>query len=129
MDSVFVGRELQGTATSRMQVRKCRRAQPQLGHLCTPPGPELQFSFDGDRHLTPWLTIIGKHAPVPPFVEVELVRTGNTIKSGGCPQQRPGRASTHHDRQATGHRSLAVPHSCTGFCKHAKLHAPRGPAV
>ncbi|KAL4426500.1 hypothetical protein ABPG77_008358 [Micractinium sp. CCAP 211/92] len=42
---------------------------------------KVQFSFDGDRHVTPWLTIIGKHAPLPPFVEVELVRTGNTIKS------------------------------------------------
>ncbi|KAL4458504.1 hypothetical protein ABPG75_013369 [Micractinium tetrahymenae] len=42
---------------------------------------KVQFSFDGDRHLTPWLSIIGKHAPSPPYVEVELVRTGNTIKS------------------------------------------------
>ncbi len=52
--------------------------------LALPVAPALQFSFDGDRHVTPWLTIIGKHAPLPPFVEVELVRTGNTIKSGGC---------------------------------------------
>lgn len=47
----------------------------------------MQLSFDGDRHLTPWLSIIGKRAANPPYVEVELTRSGNTITSGaarGC---------------------------------------------
>lgn len=48
-----------------------------------PPAPmQVQFSFDGDRHLTHWLTIIGKHAAQPPYIEVELVRSGDTLKSG-----------------------------------------------
>ncbi|PSC71398.1 ATP-dependent helicase deoxyribonuclease subunit B [Micractinium conductrix] len=42
---------------------------------------KLQLSFDGDSHVTPWLAIIGKHAASPPYVEVELVRTGSEIKS------------------------------------------------
>ncbi|KAI7841961.1 hypothetical protein COHA_004488 [Chlorella ohadii] len=42
---------------------------------------KVQFSFDGDRHLTPWLSIIGKRAASPPYVEVELTRSGNTITS------------------------------------------------
>jgi hypothetical protein len=43
---------------------------------------KLQLSFDGDSHLTPWLPIIGKRAASPPYVEVELVRSGDAIKSG-----------------------------------------------
>ena len=35
---------------------------------------KLVLSFDGDRHITPWLTLIGKQAPDAPLVDVELVR-------------------------------------------------------
>ncbi len=40
------------------------------------PGDEykLALAFDGDRFLTPWLTLLGKHAPEVPLVDVELVR-------------------------------------------------------
>ena len=40
------------------------------------PGDEykLSLAFDGDRLLTPWLTLMGKHAPEVPLVDVELVR-------------------------------------------------------
>ncbi|EFN54175.1 hypothetical protein CHLNCDRAFT_17489, partial [Chlorella variabilis] len=40
---------------------------------------KVQFSFDGDRHLTPWLPVIGKRAASPPYVEVELTRSGDSI--------------------------------------------------
>lgn len=43
---------------------------------------KLQLSFDGDRHLTPWLPIIGKRAASPPYVEVVLTRSGSSIVSG-----------------------------------------------
>ncbi|KAL4859320.1 hypothetical protein ACK3TF_001057 [Chlorella vulgaris] len=42
---------------------------------------KLQLSFDGDRHLTPWLPIIGKRAASPPYVEVVLTRSGSSIVS------------------------------------------------
>uniref|UniRef100_A0A7S0X0S9 Transmembrane 9 superfamily member n=1 Tax=Chlamydomonas leiostraca TaxID=1034604 RepID=A0A7S0X0S9_9CHLO len=40
---------------------------------------KLQLSFDGDRHLTPWLKVIGKGAPPVPVVEVELRRSGEEL--------------------------------------------------
>ena len=51
---------------------------------------KLQLSFDGDSHLTPWLPIIGKRAASPPYVEVELVRSGDAIKSGAGRQAGGG---------------------------------------
>lgn len=45
---------------------------------------KVQFSFDGDRHLTPWLPVIGKRAASPPYVEVELTRSGDSIVAGGA---------------------------------------------
>lgn len=74
----------------------CTQGQPRHAYQSRRPRPAHarapQFSFDGDRHLTPWLSIIGKHAPLPPYVEVELVRTGNTIKSG---RRMPGPSRLH----------------------------------
>jgi hypothetical protein len=43
---------------------------------------KVQFSFDGDRHITPWLPIIGRKAAAPPYVEVELTRSGASITAG-----------------------------------------------
>ncbi|GFH18186.1 COX2_CUA domain-containing protein, partial [Haematococcus lacustris] len=40
---------------------------------------KLQLSFDGDRQLTPWLTIMGKGAPSVPVVEVVLRSSGSEL--------------------------------------------------
>ncbi|GAB4821900.1 hypothetical protein N2152v2_008946 [Parachlorella kessleri] len=45
---------------------------------------KIQFSFDGERLLTPWLLIIGKWAQQPPYVEVDLLRSGDQLKSVGA---------------------------------------------
>eukprot|EP00887_Chlorella_sp_A99_P006341 scaffold3.g6341.t1 len=42
---------------------------------------KIQFSFEGERHITPWLHIIGKVAPDMPYVEVALVRSGDALRS------------------------------------------------
>ncbi|MEW5302798.1 MAG: hypothetical protein WDW36_005545 [Sanguina aurantia] len=40
---------------------------------------KLQLSFDGDRHMTHWLSVIGKRAPEVPLVEVVLRRSGSEL--------------------------------------------------
>ena len=35
----------------------------------------------GDRHVTPWYTMIGKRAPRVPYLELEFVRSGDQIVS------------------------------------------------
>jgi len=52
--------------------------QPQLV-LTDKDDYKIQLSFDGDRHVTPWLTIIGKYAPTVPILEVELRRSGDEL--------------------------------------------------
>lgn len=39
----------------------------------------IQLSFDGDRILTPWLTIIGKNVDGMPLLEVQLRRAGDEL--------------------------------------------------
>mmetsp|Transcript_29464 Transcript_29464/g.83099 ORF Transcript_29464/g.83099 Transcript_29464/m.83099 type:complete len:241 (-) Transcript_29464:66-788(-) len=41
---------------------------------------KLALSFDGDRHHTAWLTIIGRKWKGVPFIEVELVRSGAELR-------------------------------------------------
>eukprot|EP00891_Asterochloris_glomerata_P007610 jgi/Astpho2/7610/e_gw1.00115.120.1_t len=43
-----------------------------FGGLSTVDKYKVSFSFDGERLVTPWLTLIGKHAPAVPMLEVEL---------------------------------------------------------
>ncbi|KAG2430751.1 hypothetical protein HYH02_013590 [Chlamydomonas schloesseri] len=40
---------------------------------------KLQFSFDGDRHLTPWLPLLGEGAPAVPLIIVTLRRSGEEL--------------------------------------------------
>ncbi|KXZ55020.1 hypothetical protein GPECTOR_3g182 [Gonium pectorale] len=40
---------------------------------------KLQFSFDGDRHLTPWVPLLGEGAPAVPLVVVTLRRSGEEL--------------------------------------------------
>ncbi|KAG2496464.1 hypothetical protein HYH03_005291 [Edaphochlamys debaryana] len=40
---------------------------------------KLQLSFDGDRHLTPWVALLGEDAPTVPLVEVTLRRSGEEL--------------------------------------------------
>lgn len=49
----------------------------------------------GDRHVTPWLTIMGKSAPAVPVVEVLLRRAGDEV--GG----RPGRGAARDGGHVT----------------------------
>lgn len=44
----------------------------------------LQLSFDGDRVLTPWLTVMGKHVDGMPLVEVTLRRAGDELKGAAA---------------------------------------------
>eukprot|EP00878_Enallax_costatus_P028335 GHUV01030598.1.p1 GENE.GHUV01030598.1~~GHUV01030598.1.p1 ORF type:complete len:223 (+),score=25.62 GHUV01030598.1:877-1545(+) len=39
----------------------------------------IQLSFDGDRILTPWLTVIGKNVEGMPLLEVQLRRAGDEL--------------------------------------------------
>jgi hypothetical protein len=59
------------------------------------PGDEykLALAFDGDRFLTPWLTVMGKRAPHVPLIEVELVRTARAV-CARCGLRRAGRVAT-----------------------------------
>ncbi|WIA28912.1 hypothetical protein OEZ86_011436 [Tetradesmus obliquus] len=40
----------------------------------------IQLSFDGDRVLTPWLTVLGKGVEGMPLLEVQLRRAGDELK-------------------------------------------------
>lgn len=42
---------------------------------------KMQLSFDGEQHITPWLQLIGRGAPSAPYVEVNLVRSGDALRS------------------------------------------------
>lgn len=54
---------------------------------------KVQLSMDGERLLTPWLLIIGRRAAQPPYVEVELLRSGDTIKSVSAKVRRSCRGT------------------------------------
>eukprot|EP00879_Flechtneria_rotunda_P011686 GHRR01012207.1.p1 GENE.GHRR01012207.1~~GHRR01012207.1.p1 ORF type:complete len:208 (+),score=60.05 GHRR01012207.1:512-1135(+) len=41
---------------------------------------KIQLSFDGDRILTPWLTVLGPRIEGMPLVEVQLRRAGDELK-------------------------------------------------
>lgn len=47
----------------------------------SPDNYKLQLSFDGDRVITPWLQIIGRHAPEAPSLVIDLVRSGDALVS------------------------------------------------
>jgi hypothetical protein len=55
------------------------------------PGTWTSALPAGERFLTPWLLIIGSRAPQPPYVEVDLLRSGNEIKSVGAQVRGVGR--------------------------------------
>eukprot|EP00775_Hariotina_reticulata_P005645 gene5645-5884_t len=40
----------------------------------------IQLAFDGDRILTPWLTVLGKNVEGMPLVEVELRKAGDELR-------------------------------------------------
>lgn len=42
---------------------------------------KLQFTFDHDRFVTPWLAILGRRAPSVPMLEVHLTRAGEELIS------------------------------------------------
>ena len=54
--------------------RRCWCATP-MGFLCRCCPP-----FTGERHITPWLHILGKVVPSPPYVEVALLRSGDSLR-------------------------------------------------
>ncbi|KDD73515.1 hypothetical protein H632_c2099p0, partial [Helicosporidium sp. ATCC 50920] len=51
--------------------------------LASPPSPlpelKIQFSVDGDRLITPWITVLGRGAPLPPAVDLLLVAQGGEV--------------------------------------------------
>lgn len=42
---------------------------------------KLSLAFDGERIVTPWLTLIGRRAPEHPMVDVELTHTGQELRA------------------------------------------------
>ncbi|KAK9905559.1 hypothetical protein WJX75_002113 [Coccomyxa subellipsoidea] len=42
---------------------------------------KIQFTYDGDRLVTPWLKIIGKGAPNPPMLHIHLKRSSDSLTS------------------------------------------------
>lgn len=42
---------------------------------------KIQFTYDGDRLVTPWLKIIGKGAPTPPLLHIHFTRSSDSLRS------------------------------------------------
>jgi hypothetical protein len=78
------------------------------------PGDEykLALSFDGDRFLTPWLTVLGKRAPQVPLIEVDLVRP--RTRACRCPLQC---AKGARRRRCVRHCSVADARAAWGFAR------------
>lgn len=52
--------------------------------LSPPSCPSHALRHAGERHITPWLQLIGRAAPATPYVEVTLVRSGDALRSVGA---------------------------------------------
>ncbi|GIL55624.1 hypothetical protein Vafri_11157 [Volvox africanus] len=58
---------------------------------------KLQFSFDGDRHLTPWVPLLGQGAPTLPLVQVTLRRSGEEVLGASAEvMEAPEEYKQHH---------------------------------
>lgn len=82
----FEGEWLAGQLGQGAASRPASSLAPRLGHYSSLPLLLRLLGLDvaGERFLTPWLLLIGRRAAQPPYIEVELLRSGDTIKSVGA---------------------------------------------
>ena len=78
---------------------------------------KIQLSLDGDRLVTPWLEIIGRRAPSPPYLQLHLTRSGDALVDvSAAVVPLTGRGSRRHGRLAADFANA------THWPKHLMVH-------
>ena len=99
--------------------------------LALRPGEEykLALAFDGDRFLTPWLTLLGRRAPDVPLVDVELVRDarrGVQCAHSDADSRTLASAQTHTGGSISAVHAKALPVPPAYLRLHEELIRVRG---
>lgn len=78
---------------------------------------KVQFSFDGDRHLTPWLPVLGEGAPAVPLIVITLTRSGQEVLGASAEvREAPAEYQARHPVLVSELRNL------THWPKHVLVH-------